>query len=62
MFGENVLVAAHMRDKWSETNNEVPVLKFENRGAPLSSSFSHFCWVYGRAPATIGGALLVRAD
>ncbi|MFS7915451.1 hypothetical protein Hanom_Chr02g00165481 [Helianthus anomalus] len=32
IFGENVLVAAHMSDKWLETNDEVPVLKFENRG------------------------------
>ncbi|MFS7911301.1 hypothetical protein Hanom_Chr02g00116501 [Helianthus anomalus] len=32
IFGENVLVAAQMSDKWSETSNEVPVLKFEDRG------------------------------
>ncbi|KAF5772065.1 hypothetical protein HanRHA438_Chr13g0583471 [Helianthus annuus] len=32
IFGENVLVAAHMSDKWPETSDEVPVLKFEDRG------------------------------
>ncbi|KAJ0524566.1 hypothetical protein HanPI659440_Chr09g0318071 [Helianthus annuus] len=32
IFGENVLVAAHMSDKWSETSDEVLVLKFEDRG------------------------------
>ncbi|MFS7955331.1 hypothetical protein Hanom_Chr07g00641391 [Helianthus anomalus] len=28
IFGENVLVAAQMSDKWPETSNEVPILKF----------------------------------
>ncbi|KAF5789080.1 hypothetical protein HanRHA438_Chr09g0377731 [Helianthus annuus] len=55
IFGENVLVAAQMSDKWPETSYEVLVLKFEDRGmgTPLSSSFSHVWWVYGCAPATI---------
>ncbi|KAJ0808449.1 hypothetical protein HanPI659440_Chr01g0003481 [Helianthus annuus] len=32
IFGETVLVAAQMSDKWSEDSNEVPVLKFQDRG------------------------------
>ncbi|KAJ0583031.1 hypothetical protein HanHA89_Chr05g0172081 [Helianthus annuus] len=32
VFGENVLIAAWMSDKWPEDSNEVPVLKFQDRG------------------------------
>ncbi|KAJ0689327.1 hypothetical protein HanOQP8_Chr11g0404461 [Helianthus annuus] len=32
IFGENVLVAAQMSDQWPEDSNEVPVLKFQDRG------------------------------
>ncbi|KAF5810179.1 hypothetical protein HanRHA438_Chr04g0175981 [Helianthus annuus] len=32
IFGENVLVAAQMSDKWPETSNEVPIPKFQDRG------------------------------
>ncbi|MFS7915729.1 hypothetical protein Hanom_Chr02g00168661 [Helianthus anomalus] len=32
IFGENVLVAAQMSDKWPETSSEGPILKFEDRG------------------------------
>ncbi|KAF5806935.1 hypothetical protein HanRHA438_Chr05g0236441 [Helianthus annuus] len=32
IFGENVLVAVQMSDKWPETSTEVPILKFEDRG------------------------------
>ncbi|MFS8019426.1 hypothetical protein Hanom_Chr15g01403631 [Helianthus anomalus] len=39
IFRENVLVAVHMSDKWPETSDEVPVLKFEDRGMLLPFSF-----------------------
>ncbi|MFS7921326.1 hypothetical protein Hanom_Chr03g00235491 [Helianthus anomalus] len=32
IFGEQVLVAAQMSDKWSDTSEEVPVLKFNGEG------------------------------
>ncbi|MFS7948442.1 hypothetical protein Hanom_Chr06g00560081 [Helianthus anomalus] len=32
LFGENVLVAARMSDQWLPESNEVPVLKFQDRG------------------------------
>ncbi|KAM0055817.1 hypothetical protein Hdeb2414_s0006g00210571 [Helianthus debilis subsp. tardiflorus] len=32
VFGENVLVAARMTDKWPPESKEVPVLKFQDRG------------------------------
>ncbi|KAJ0680723.1 hypothetical protein HanPI659440_Chr16g0627551 [Helianthus annuus] len=35
IFGENVLVAAQMSDKWPETSVEVPVLKFNGEEAQL---------------------------
>ncbi|MFS7912338.1 hypothetical protein Hanom_Chr02g00128801 [Helianthus anomalus] len=47
IFGENVLVAAHMSDKWSETSDEVPVLKFEDREA----------YLYQAAFPTFGGSM-----
>ncbi|KAJ0573238.1 hypothetical protein HanRHA438_Chr06g0264091 [Helianthus annuus] len=50
IFGENVLVAAHMSDKWPETSDEVPVLKFEDREAHL----------YQAAFPTFGGAMGVH--
>ncbi|KAJ0814967.1 hypothetical protein HanPSC8_Chr17g0791931 [Helianthus annuus] len=50
IFGENVLVAAHMSDKWPETSDEVPVLKFEDRVA-------HLCQA---AFPTFGGSMGVR--
>ncbi|KAM0067681.1 hypothetical protein Hdeb2414_s0002g00064131 [Helianthus debilis subsp. tardiflorus] len=50
IFGENVLVAAHMSDKWPETSEEVPVLKFEEREANL----------YQAAFPTFGGSMGVR--
>ncbi|MFS7965041.1 hypothetical protein Hanom_Chr08g00757441 [Helianthus anomalus] len=36
-----------MSDKWPETSNEVHILKFEDRGAPLSSCFPHIWWIKG---------------
>ncbi|KAM0035819.1 hypothetical protein Hdeb2414_s0015g00451031 [Helianthus debilis subsp. tardiflorus] len=50
IFGENVLVAAQMSDKWPETSNEIPVLKFQDREAPL----------YQAAFPTFGGSMRVR--
>ncbi|KAF5756574.1 hypothetical protein HanXRQr2_Chr17g0816311 [Helianthus annuus] len=50
IFGENVLVAAQMSDKWPETSNEVPVLKFEDREVHL----------YQAAFPTFGGSMGVR--
>ncbi|KAJ0863995.1 hypothetical protein HanPSC8_Chr12g0536541 [Helianthus annuus] len=50
IFGENVLVAAHMSDKWPETSEEVPVLKFEDREAHL----------YQAAFPTFGGSMGAR--
>ncbi|KAJ0734407.1 hypothetical protein HanPI659440_Chr11g0419721 [Helianthus annuus] len=32
VFDENVLVAAQMSDQWPQDSEEVPVLKFEDRG------------------------------
>ncbi|MFS7945761.1 hypothetical protein Hanom_Chr06g00527951 [Helianthus anomalus] len=32
IFGENVLVAAQMGDRWPAESNEVPVFKFQDRG------------------------------
>ncbi|MFS8004123.1 hypothetical protein Hanom_Chr13g01221991 [Helianthus anomalus] len=32
IFGKNVLVAAQMSDQWPEDINELPVLKFQDRG------------------------------
>ncbi|KAJ0819284.1 hypothetical protein HanPSC8_Chr16g0694351 [Helianthus annuus] len=32
IFGENVLVAVQMSDQWPAESNEVPVLKFQDRG------------------------------
>ncbi|KAM0039886.1 hypothetical protein Hdeb2414_s0012g00387241 [Helianthus debilis subsp. tardiflorus] len=49
-FGENVLVAAQMSDKWPKTSNEVPILKFEDREAHL----------YQAAFPTFGGSMGVR--
>ncbi|MFS7900037.1 hypothetical protein Hanom_Chr10g00944811 [Helianthus anomalus] len=31
VFGENVLVVAQISDKWPKDNDEVPVLKFQDR-------------------------------
>ncbi|KAJ0668772.1 hypothetical protein HanPI659440_Chr17g0693381 [Helianthus annuus] len=31
IFGENVLVAAQMSEKWPGTSNEIPILKFEDK-------------------------------
>ncbi|MFS7928884.1 hypothetical protein Hanom_Chr04g00326051 [Helianthus anomalus] len=50
IFGENVLVVAQMSDKWPETTNEVPILKFEDREAHL----------YQAAFPTFGGSMGVR--
>ncbi|MFS7961259.1 hypothetical protein Hanom_Chr08g00712891 [Helianthus anomalus] len=50
VFGENVLVAAHMSDQWPEDSNEVPVLKFQDREAHL----------YQAAFPTFGGSTGVR--
>ncbi|KAF5796843.1 hypothetical protein HanXRQr2_Chr08g0356631 [Helianthus annuus] len=50
LFGENVLVAAQMSDKWPEDSNEVPVLKFQDREAHL----------YQAAFPTFGGSMGVR--
>ncbi|KAJ0746617.1 hypothetical protein HanOQP8_Chr05g0179991 [Helianthus annuus] len=50
IFGENVLVVAHMSDNWPETSEEVPVLKFEDREAHL----------YQAAFPTFGGSMGVR--
>ncbi|KAJ0795451.1 hypothetical protein HanPI659440_Chr04g0150661 [Helianthus annuus] len=50
IFGENVLVAAQMSDKWPETSNEVPILKFQDREAHL----------YQAAFPTFGGSMGVR--
>ncbi|KAJ0489941.1 hypothetical protein HanHA300_Chr12g0449681 [Helianthus annuus] len=51
-----------MSNKWPETSSEVPILKFENRGALVSSCFPHLWWINGCAPAGIRGAILVQAD
>ncbi|KAJ0517728.1 hypothetical protein HanHA300_Chr00c0026g0685911 [Helianthus annuus] len=50
IFGENVLVAAQMSDKWLETSSQVPILKFEDREAHL----------YQAAFPTFGGSMGVR--
>ncbi|MFS7931557.1 hypothetical protein Hanom_Chr04g00357371 [Helianthus anomalus] len=50
IFGENVLVAVHMSDKWPETSDEVPVLKFKDREARF----------YQAAFPTFGGSMGVR--
>uniref|UniRef100_A0A251TAB7 Uncharacterized protein n=1 Tax=Helianthus annuus TaxID=4232 RepID=A0A251TAB7_HELAN len=50
VFGENVLVAAKMSDRWSPNSKEVPVLKIGDQGATVSSCLHHVWWVYGRAP------------
>ncbi|KAJ0615040.1 hypothetical protein HanIR_Chr02g0069441 [Helianthus annuus] len=50
ILGENVLVAAQMSDKWSETSSEFPILKFEDREAHL----------YQVAFPTFGGSMGVR--
>ncbi|KAM0061466.1 hypothetical protein Hdeb2414_s0004g00136421 [Helianthus debilis subsp. tardiflorus] len=50
IFGENVLVAVQMSDKWSKTSNEVPILKFEDREAHL----------YQAAFPTFGGSMGVH--
>ncbi|MFS7927576.1 hypothetical protein Hanom_Chr04g00310791 [Helianthus anomalus] len=50
IFGESVLVAAQMSDKWPEDSNEVPVLKFQDREAHL----------YQADFPTFGGSMSVR--
>ncbi|KAF5770189.1 hypothetical protein HanRHA438_Chr14g0667641 [Helianthus annuus] len=50
IFGENVLVAAHMSDKWPETSEKVLVLKFEDR-------VSH---IYQATFPTFGGSIGMR--
>ncbi|KAJ0734157.1 hypothetical protein HanPI659440_Chr11g0416671 [Helianthus annuus] len=55
IFGENVLVAAQMSDKWPETSNDVPVLKFEDREAHLyQASFPMFGGSMGVRPLRSG--------
>ncbi|KAM0057854.1 hypothetical protein Hdeb2414_s0005g00163341 [Helianthus debilis subsp. tardiflorus] len=51
VFGENVLVAARMSDQWPADNKDVPILKFDDRGASVPSCFPRLWWVYGRAPS-----------
>ncbi|KAJ0797678.1 hypothetical protein HanPI659440_Chr04g0176511 [Helianthus annuus] len=50
VFGENVLVAAKMSDRWSPNSKEVPVLKIGDQEAQL----------YQAAFATFGGSMGVR--
>ncbi|KAJ0457042.1 hypothetical protein HanIR_Chr15g0769341 [Helianthus annuus] len=50
VFGENVLVAAKMSDRWSPNSKEVPVLKIGDQEAQL----------YQAAFATFGGSTGVR--
>ncbi|KAM0048267.1 hypothetical protein Hdeb2414_s0008g00272521 [Helianthus debilis subsp. tardiflorus] len=50
VFGENVLVAAQMSDKWPKDSNEVPVMKFQDIEAHL----------YQVAFPTFGGSMGVR--
>ncbi|KAF5810981.1 hypothetical protein HanRHA438_Chr04g0185661 [Helianthus annuus] len=50
IFGEQVLVAAQMSDKWPETSEEVPVLEFNGEEAQL----------YQAAFPTFGGSMGVR--
>ncbi|KAM0064699.1 hypothetical protein Hdeb2414_s0003g00106161 [Helianthus debilis subsp. tardiflorus] len=55
IYGENVLVAAHMSDKWPETSDEVPVLKFEDREAHLyQAAFPTFGGSMGVCPLRSG--------
>ncbi|KAJ0462525.1 hypothetical protein HanRHA438_Chr16g0787141 [Helianthus annuus] len=42
IFGENVLVAAQMSDKWPETSNEIPILKFEDSAHLYQAVFPTF--------------------
>ncbi|KAF5811467.1 hypothetical protein HanXRQr2_Chr04g0181711 [Helianthus annuus] len=39
IFGENVLVAAHISDKWPENSEEVSVLRFNDREAHIFKQF-----------------------
>ncbi|KAJ0715785.1 hypothetical protein HanPI659440_Chr13g0505381 [Helianthus annuus] len=48
IFGEQVLVAAAMSDKWPKRSEEVPVLMFNREALP--GCIPHLWWVYGRAP------------
>ncbi|MFS7977803.1 hypothetical protein Hanom_Chr10g00908231 [Helianthus anomalus] len=50
IFGEHVLVAAAVSDKWSERSEEVPVLMFKGEATQL----------YQAAIPTFGGAMGVR--
>ncbi|MFS8034392.1 hypothetical protein Hanom_Chr17g01580631 [Helianthus anomalus] len=52
IFCANVLFAALMSDKWPETSNEVPVLKFEDREAHL----------YKAAFPTFGGSMDIKGN
>ncbi|KAJ0641414.1 hypothetical protein HanPSC8_Chr16g0724371 [Helianthus annuus] len=55
IFGENVLVAAQMSNKWPETSNEVPILKFEDREAHLyQAAFPTFDGSMGVRPLESG--------
>ncbi|KAF5781479.1 hypothetical protein HanRHA438_Chr11g0496831 [Helianthus annuus] len=55
IFGENVLVVAQMSDKWPETSNEVPILKFEDREAHLhQAAFLTFGGSMGVRPLQLG--------
>ncbi|XP_035834057.1 uncharacterized protein LOC118482608 [Helianthus annuus] len=51
VFGENVLVAAKMSDRWSPSSREVPVLKLGDQEVQL----------YQAAFTTFGGSMGVRA-
>ncbi|MFS8000826.1 hypothetical protein Hanom_Chr13g01183091 [Helianthus anomalus] len=47
VFGEQVLIAAGMSDKWSERSKEVPVLLLDGEGKPYHSVFivQYTCFV-----------------
>ncbi|KAF5772431.1 hypothetical protein HanRHA438_Chr13g0587591 [Helianthus annuus] len=48
VFGEQVLVAAGMSDKWPQRSKDVPVLLFDGEGCALSKCLPNFFWSNGR--------------